>query len=437
VFFMILVSTAVVLSALVADSYLKREGLDGPEFYVLALLSASGAMIMAEANDLMVIFLGLEILSLSLYVMAGFHRRRRESGEAAMKYFVLGAFSSAIFLYGIALVYGATGSTRIDEIAKFLAQIDVTKGVLYAGIGLIIVGLGFKVAAVPFHTWTPDVYEGAPTPATGFMAAVAKAAGFAGLIRILISAFPTLAVDWRPIIWVLAVLTLLTGSILAIMQTNVKRMLAYSSISHAGYVLVGVQAASVNGVAGALFYLLCYMFMVIGAFAVVSLVGGRGEAHNDLASFRGLSTRRPALAWLLTIFLLAQAGVPFTSGFLAKFYVVSAAVDRGQYALAVVAMIAAAIAAFFYLRLALLMYGSPADAVALGSAMGTSSSGSPESRSSGGVAVATAAPEVETSRIAIPVGIGIALILCAIFTVGVGLAPAPVIDLAKKATLLF
>jgi NADH-quinone oxidoreductase subunit N len=221
------------------------------------------------------------------------------------------------------------------------------------------------------------------------------------------------------------------------MQTNVKRMLAYSSVSHAGYVLVGVQAASVNGVAGALFYLLCYMFMVIGAFAVVSLVGGRGEAHNNLASFRGLSTRRPALAWLLTIFLLAQAGVPFTSGFLAKFYVVSAAVDRGQYALAVVAMIAAAIAAFFYLRLALLMYGSPADAVALGSAMGTSSSGSPESRSSGGVAVATAAPEVETSRIAIPVGIGIALVLCAIFTVGVGLAPAPVIDLAKKATLLF
>jgi NADH-quinone oxidoreductase subunit N len=438
VFFMILVSSAVVLSALAADSYLQREGLDGPEFHVLMLLSASGAMIMAEANDLLVVFLGLEILSLSLYVMAGFHRRRRESGEAAMKYFLLGAFSSAIFLYGVALVYGATGSTRIDEIAKFLAQIDVTKGVLYAGIGLIIVGLGFKVSAVPFHTWTPDVYEGSPTPATGFMAAVAKAAGFAGLIRILISAFPTLAVDWRPIIWVLAVLTLLTGSILAIVQANVKRMLAYSSISHAGYVLVGVQAASVNGVAGSLFYLLCYMFMVIGAFAVVALVGGRGEAHNDLASFRGLSSRRPALAWLLTLFLLAQAGVPFTSGFMAKFYVVSAAVNRGQYALAVIAMIAAAIAAFFYLRLAIVMYGSPADAVALGPIVGSPpSSSSGGGDDGGGVAVATVEVAEETFRIAMPIGVGIALVLCAIFTIGVGLAPAPVIDLAKRATLLF
>ena len=448
VFFMLLVSGAVILTGLVANSYLEREGLDGPEFYVLTLLSASGAMIMSEANDLLVIFLGLEILSLSLYVMAGYHRRRRESGEAALKYFILGAFSSAIFLYGIALVYGATGSTRIDEIAKFLAQIDVTKGVLDAGIGLIIVGLGFKVAAVPFHTWTPDVYEGSPTPATSFMAATAKAGGFAALIRILISAFPTLASDWRPIIWVLAVLTLLTGSILAIIQTSVKRMLAYSSISHAGYVLVGLQAASLSGVAGCLFYLMTYMFMVTGAFAVVSLVGGKGEAHNDLASYRGLSSRRPLLAGLLTLFLLAQAGVPFTSGFLGKFYVVSAAVNRGQYALAVIAMIAAAIAAFFYLRLAIVMYGSPADAAALGSAMGASS-GAPSGESpsespaggggspAGGVAVATVATAVETSRIAIPLGVGVALFICAVFTIGVGLAPAPLIDLAKHATLLF
>jgi NADH-quinone oxidoreductase subunit N len=441
VFFMLLVSSAVVLTALVADSYLEREGLDGPEFYVLVLFSAAGAMIMAEANDLLVIFLGLEILSLPLYVMAGYHRRRRVSGEAAMKYFVLGAFSSAIFLYGIALVYGATGSTRIDEIATFLAQVDLTKGVLYAGIGLIIVGLGFKVAAVPFHTWTPDVYDGAPTPATGFMAATAKAAGFAALIRVLMSAFPTLAVDWRPVIWVLAVLTLLTGSVLAIIQTNVKRMLAYSSISHAGYVLIGVQAASANGVSAALFYLLCYTFMVIGAFAVVSIVGGKGEAHHDLASFRGLSTRRPILAGLFTVFLLAQAGIPFTSGFLAKFYVVSAAVARGEYALAVIAMIAAAIAAFFYLRLAIIMYGSPADAAALGSAMGTSDedgdAGDGAGSGAGGVALATVEAPVETSRLAIPAAVGVALFLCAVFTIGVGLAPAPVIDLAKRATLLF
>jgi NADH-quinone oxidoreductase subunit N len=420
VFFFALVSCAVILTALIADSYLRREGLDGPELYILALLSASGALIMAEANDLLVIFLGLEILSIALYVLAGYHRRRRESGEAAMKYFVLGAFSSAIFLYGIALVYGATGSTRLDEIATFLARTHLTRGVLYAGLALLIVGLGFKIAAVPFHTWTPDVYQGSPTPVTGFMAATAKAAGFAGLIRILVSAFPSVGVDWRPIIWALAVLTLLVGSILAIIQTDVKRMLAYSSISHAGYVLVGVQAASKDGVAGALFYLFAYMVMVLGAFAVVSLVGAKGEAHNDLESYRGLSSRRPVLALSLVVFLLAQAGVPFTTGFLAKFYVVRAAVDQGQYALAVIAMLAAAIAAFFYLRLGVLMYSPPGPA-------------EPVAGSNGG-SVAVAA---ETGRITIPVAMGVALVLCVAFTLVVGIAPAPMIDVAKKATLLF
>jgi NADH-quinone oxidoreductase subunit N len=422
VFFFALVSTAVILTALIADSYLRREGLDGPELYILALLSASGAMIMAEANDLLVIFLGLEILSIALYVLAGYHRRRRESGEAAMKYFVLGAFSSAIFLYGIALVYGATGSTRLDEIATFLARTHLTRGVLYAGLALLIVGLGFKVAAVPFHTWTPDVYQGSPTPVTGFMAATAKAAGFAGLIRILISAFPSVGTDWRPIIWALAVLTLLVGAILAIIQTDVKRMLAYSSISHAGYILVGVQAATNEGVAGALFYLFAYMVMVLGAFAVVSLVGGRSEAHNDLESYRGLAARRPVLALSLVVFLLAQAGVPFTTGFMAKFYVVRAAVDQGQYALAVIAMLAAAIAAFFYLRLGILMY-SPLD---------SDSSEAVANGSGGAVAVAA-----DTRRITIPVALGVALALCAAFTIVVGIAPAPMIDVAKKATLLF
>jgi NADH-quinone oxidoreductase subunit N len=438
VFFMVLASGAVILTALVADSYLRREGLDSPELYILTLLSASGAMIMAEANDLLVIFLGLEILSIALYVLAGYHRRRRESGEAAMKYFVLGAFSSAIFLYGIALVYGATGSTRLDEIASFLAQIHLTKGVLDAGIALLIVGLAFKVSAVPFHTWTPDVYEGSPTPVTGFMAATAKAAGFAALIRILISGFPSLAVDWRPIIWALAVLTLLVGSILAIIQTNVKRMLAYSSISHAGFVLVGLEAANTTGVAGALFYLLAYMFMVIGAFAVVSIVGGKGEAHTDLESFRGLSSRRAGLALLFTIFLLAQAGVPFTSGFIAKFYVVSAAVDRGQYTLAVIAMLAAAIAAFFYLRVGILMYSQPAAAgagEAQGSAEG-SAEGSAGAAATAGATMAVAAPP-ETGRLTIPVGVGIALAICVVFTIVVGIVPGPVIDFARKATLLF
>jgi NADH-quinone oxidoreductase subunit N len=430
VFFMVLVSSAVVLGALVADSYLRREGLVGPEFYALAMLSGSGAIIMAAANDLLVIFLGLEILSIALYVLAGYHRRRSESGEAAMKYFLLGAFSSAIFLYGIALVYGATGSTRLDEIATFLAQNHLTKSVLLAGVALLIVGLAFKVSAVPFHTWTPDVYQGAPTPATGFMAAVAKAAGFAALIRILLSAFPTISLDWRPIIWVLAVLTLLVGSVLAVVQSDVKRMLAYSSISHAGYVLVGVQAATSSGRAGALFYLLTYTFIVIGSFAVVSVIGGRGEARNDLGAYRGLASRRPGLALTFAALLLAQAGVPFTTGFLAKFYVVSAAVEQGQYPLAVIAMLAAAIAAFFYLRIAILMY-SPLPATPAAEAAGD---GVSAGLTVGGVAVA-ALPE--TGRITIPVGVGIALAICVAFTIAIGVVPAPVISFARRATLLF
>ncbi len=462
VYFAVLVSSAVILSALISDSYLRREGLDGPEFYVLALLSASGAMVMASANDLIVVFLGLEILSLALYIMAAYHRRRIESGEASMKYFILGAFSSAIFLYGVALCYGATGTTRLSEIAVFLAKNHVPKSILLAGVVLLIVGLGFKVAAVPFHTWTPDVYQGSPTPATGFMAAVAKAGGFAALIRVLVSAFPTLQVDWRPVIWVLAALTLLVGSVLAIVQTDVKRMLAYSSISHAGYVLVGVQSATASGVAGSLFYLLSYVFMVLGSFAIVSVVSGKGEARNDLGGFRGLSSRRPGLALCMTVFLLAQAGVPFTTGFFAKFYVVSAAVNKGQYVLAVLAMLAAAVAAFFYLRVAIFMYSPLPEATEAGAAAGAPAQPAADARAaasaggagsatagagagvpaggSGGLAVlgglALAAPP-ETGRVEIPAGISIALAVCLAFTIVFGVAPAPLIHFAQHAHLLF
>jgi NADH-quinone oxidoreductase subunit N len=446
VFFAVLISSAVVLSALISDSYLRREGLDGPEFYVLALLSASGAMVMSAANDLIVVFLGLEILSIALYVMAAYHRRRVESGEASMKYFILGAFSSAIFLYGTALCYGATGSTRLSEIALFLSRTHVPKSILLAGVVLLIVGLGFKVAAVPFHAWTPDVYQGSPTPATGFMAAVAKAGGFAALIRVLISAFPTLSVDWRPVIWVLAALTLLVGSMLAIVQTDVKRMLAYSSISHAGYVLVGLQAANASGTAGALFYLFSYMFMVLGSFAIVSVVSGKGEARNDLGGFRGLSTRRPGLALAFTVLLLAQAGVPFTTGFFAKFYVVSAAVGQHQYVLAVLAMLAAAVAAFFYLRVAIFMYSPLPEASDAGGAAGASTAGSSTAGSSsaagtvGGLQVlgglALADPP-ETTRISIPAGITIALTICVGFTIIFGVDPAPLIHFARHATPFF
>ena len=446
VFFAILVSTAIVLSALVSDSYLRREGLDGPEFYVLALLSGSGAMIMAAANDLIVIFLGLEILSLALYVLTAYHRRRAESGEASMKYFILGAFSSAIFLYGVALCYGATGTTRLSEISVFLAQNHVPRSILLAGIVLVVVGLGFKVAAVPFHTWTPDVYQGAPTPATGFMAAVAKAAGFAALLRVLIGAFSTMSVDWRPIIWVLAALTLLVGSMLAIVQTDIKRMLAYSSISHAGYVLVGLQAASSMGTAGALFYLFSYVFLVIGSFAIVAVVSGTGEARNDLGGFRGLAQRRPGLALAFTVLLLAQAGVPFTAGFFAKFYVVLAAVNQGQYVLGVLAMLAAAVATFFYLRVAIFMYTPAPDPATSSSsshapaaASGTAADPTPAA-GAGGLAVlgglALAAPP-ETGRVTIPAGTMIALTICLAFTIVFGVYPTPLIHFAQHAKLFF
>ena len=247
----VLVSCAVFIAALVGDGWMRREKDTGPEFHVLMLLSASGAMIMGEANDLIVVFLGLEILSIALYVLAAMNARRAESGEAALKYFVLGAFSSAVFLYGIALVYGATGSTNLPQIADYLARnVLLHNGLLLAGMALLLVGFGFKVAAVPFHLWTPDVYQGSPSPVTGFMAAVAKAGGFAALLRVFVSSFGTLRSDWQPAVWVLAALTLLLGAVVALAQRDVKRMLAYSSINHAGFVLLGLQAATARGVEG-------------------------------------------------------------------------------------------------------------------------------------------------------------------------------------------
>src|SRR3954470_25082268 len=383
IFIIVVIISTVVMAALLADGYLRREDLEGPEYYVLMLFSASGGMLMAMANDLIVVFLGLEVLSIALYTLAGYQQRRAASQEAAIKYFVLGAFSSAFFLYGIALVYGTTGSTNLGIIAEFLRVNALTNGLLLAGFALLIVGLGFKVAAVPFHMWTPDVYQGSPTPATAFMAAAAKAAGFAALLRIFVSTFDLYKLDWQPIVWTLAVLSLLVGSILAVVQSDVKRMLAYSSIAHAGYVLVGFETATNRGVAGALFYLLAYAFMVIGSFAVVTLVAGKGDKNHSLEAFRGLASRRPVLAFTFTVLLLAQTGVPLTSGFLAKFYVISAAVEAKSYALAIIAMIAAVIAAFFYLRLIVVMY--------------------------------MAAPEVEgeeaipAGRIRIPVGAGLSL----------------------------
>ena len=256
VLIVMLVAIAMLLTALVADGYLRREGIQGAEFHVLAMVSASGAMLMAMANDLIIVFLGLEILSIALYVLTAFNHKRAASGEAALKYFILGGFSSAIFVYGIALTYGATGSTNLTQISDFLSKnVVLTNGLLLAGLSLMLVGFAFKVAAVPFHMWTPDVYQGAPSPVTGFMAAVAKAGAFAALLRVLFSSFGVIETDWRPIIYGLAVLSLVLGAFVALRQRDVKRMLAYSSINHAGFILLGVAAGTARGASASLYYL--------------------------------------------------------------------------------------------------------------------------------------------------------------------------------------
>jgi NADH-quinone oxidoreductase subunit N len=448
----VLVSCAALLSALVGDGWMRREKATGPEFQALMLLSAAGAMIMGEANDLIVIFLGLEILSIALYVLAAMNARRAESGEAALKYFVLGAFSSAVFLYGIALVYGATGSTNLPQIADYLARnVLLHNGLLLAGMALLLVGFGFKVAAVPFHLWTPDVYQGSPSPATGFMAAVAKTGGFAALLRVFVSSFGTLRSDWKPAVWVLAAITLVLGAVVALAQRDIKRMLAYSSINHAGFVLLGLQVATARGVEGSLSYLFVYTFMVIGSFAVVTVIGGAGDTRHDLDHYRGLAARRPWLAGSLGVLLMAQAGIPFTTGFLAKLEVISASVGGRSTALAVVAMVSAAIAAFFYLRVILLMYSPPAgaasDVAAAEPAVGATALGAgvePSSSGSGAVApepgaTLTLVEQGRAGHDASPVSAttAVAIAVCVAVTVLFGVWPAPLVNFAHQATLLF
>jgi NADH-quinone oxidoreductase subunit N len=399
---------ATLLAVLVSGGYLKREGLESPEYFALMLCSATGMMLMASANDLITVFLSLEILSIALYVLTAFDRKRLVSQEAGLKYFLLGAFSSAILLYGIALVYGATGTTNLSGIAQFLASVVLLHdGVLLVGFALLLVGLGFKVAAAPFHMWTPDVYQGAPTPVTAFMAAATKAAAFAAILRIFVGAFRLYEVDWRPAVFGLAVLSLLVGSIAAVVQTDVKRMLAYQSISHAGYVLIGVQAGTEKGTSAALFYVCTYAVMATGAFAIVMLVARRGDDRHDLDDYRGLASARPVLAGLLTLFLLAQAGVPFTGGFVAKLSVFSAAIDVGSYWLAVIGMLAAVIGAFVYLRIVLAMY-APADDERL----------------------------PEGPRIVVDAGTGLALTIAAGAIVFLGVVPGLVLNFAQAATQL-
>jgi NADH-quinone oxidoreductase subunit N len=352
-----LVLLAVLLVTWLQVGYLRREELSSPEPFALLLLAATGAVLMGAANDLIVLFVALEIMSLATYVMVAMHRRRASSQEAGIKYFILGGFASAVLLYGIAMVYGSTGSTRLLKITAFLATNFLAhNGMLLAGLALMLVGFAFKVGAVPFHLWTPDVYQGAPSPVTAFMASAIKVGAFAALIRVFVVGFGTYVDQWRPLVITLGVASVVVGAIAAISQTNVKRMLAFSSIGHAGFMLIGVALGSEAGTSAVMFYLGAYVLMAIGSFALVSVLGRRGDGGHRLADYAGLGKAQPGLAFAFAVFLFAQAGTPFTVGFLAKFEVIGAAVNQRFYWLAAIAMLSAVVSAFLYLRIIVAMY---------------------------------------------------------------------------------
>ncbi len=387
----------------------QRAGMSQTEVFPLVLFSTGGMLLFPAAGDLVMMFIALEVLSLPLYLLSGMARRRRLlSQEAALKYFVLGAFSSAFFLMGAALLYGFSGSVRLSELATAVPATAGMDSLLLAGSVLLVIGLLFKVGAVPFHTWTPDVYQGAPTPVTGFMAAATKVAAFGALLRFAYVVVPGLGWDLEPLLWGIAVLTMGVGTVVAIVQTDVKRMLAYSSIAHAGFVLVGVIALVQDGIGSVLFYLLAYGLATVGAFAVVTLVRERdaagtvtGEALH-LSQWAGLGRRSPALALAMTLFLLSFAGIPLTGGFIGKFAVFAAGVEGGATVLVVLAVLASAAAAFFYIRLVVLMFFTEPD----------------------GERTAVVKSEGLTS---------VAVAACALGTVLLGVVPGPVLDLAGQA----
>jgi NADH-quinone oxidoreductase subunit N len=379
--FTLVVLIVAILTLLISMVWVEGEALPAGEFHSLLLFATAGMMLMASGNDLVIIFLGLEILSIATYVMAGFRRTDVRANESSLKYFILGSFSSAFLLYGIALTYGATsiaglpGTTNITQIANRIPEAQYPP-LLFAGAAMMVVGFGFKVATAPFHVWTPDVYEGAPTPVTAFMAAGPKAAGFASFLRVFVFGFPfaiatterTIGANihgaWVDTLVVLSILSMTVGNVAAIVQNNVKRMLAYSSIAHAGYALVGFVAAGAasnvaqrnSAIAAVTFYLLTYAVMNIGAFSVVQLIARAGDRRTEFEDYNGIGFQSPALAFALSLFLLSLFGMPLTAGFIGKVMVFRAAIDQGYYALVVIGVLNTAISAYYYLRLIILMF---------------------------------------------------------------------------------
>jgi NADH-quinone oxidoreductase subunit N len=349
-----------ILSLSISSPSIDREDLPRGEYYALMLFALSGMMLMATATDLLVIFLALEVLSIAVYVLTGIRRDSPVATEAAFKYFLLGAFSSAFFLYGIAFTYGVTGSTHLDRIGSVLAaQSLTTRPMAMAAVGLLIVGFAFKVSAVPFHMWTPDAYEGAPPPVTAFMSTGVKAAAFAAFVRVFLSALEPMRASWSTVLWPVAALTMIVGTVVGVAQTNVKRMLAYSSIAHGGYLLLALISGNDYGKGAVLFYLLTYAVTNIGAFGVIVLLEDRGRSNDTLADYNGLWHDHPGLAALMTIFLLSLGGFPPLAGFIAKWYVFSAAIRSGYVWLAIIGVLTSVVSVFFYLRIVVMMYMTP------------------------------------------------------------------------------
>jgi len=357
VFFTLLFCAIGVLSVMLSWDYIKRTRINQAEYYALLLAATLGMVLMAASNDLITIFLGLELMSLALYVLVGFRRGQLESNEAALKYFLLGAFASGFLLYGIALLYGATGATGLEAMTQFLANPRALANPLFvSGLLLLLVGFAFKVSAVPFHMWTPDAYEGAPTAVTAFMSAGAKAAGFAALLRVALKLMPEWPHEWTVLLGWIAVLTMTVGNVTALLQTSVKRMLAYSSIAHAGYILVAVVAGGTDGASAALFYLAVYAFMNLGAFGVLTLLGKGLEEPVLLADLAGLGFRRPFLGIAMTVFMLSLGGIPPTAGFMGKVYVFGVALKAGLVPLVIVGVLNSVVSVFYYLRITVAMY---------------------------------------------------------------------------------
>ena len=350
------------LSLGISGPTVEREKLPAGEYYALMLFATAGMMLMATATDLLVIFLALEVMSLAVYVLTGIRRDSPASSEAAFKYFLLGAFASAFFLYGIAFTYGLAGTTRLDRIASLMAgQAASPTPMMHLALGLLIVGFGFKVAAVPFHMWTPDAYEGAPPAVTAFMSTGVKAAAFAAFVRVFLSAFEPLRGHWSEVIWILAAATMILGAVAGVVQSNVKRMLAYSSIGHGGYLLVALVSGNDFGKGAVLFYLLTYAITNFGAFGVIALIETTDRKNDQVSDYAGLWSERPGLAALMTIFLLSLGGFPPMAGFIAKWYVFSAAVKAGYTGLAIIGVLTSVISVFFYLRVVVMMYMTPTD----------------------------------------------------------------------------